>query len=55
MLVFESLGTLSYAPSIATNAVSLAIADIFSIKERLDLKIWVWGRSSSLKIVRFDG
>jgi len=29
-------------------AVSLAILEIFSIKEWPDLEIWVWGRSRSL-------
>jgi len=50
---FESLGTVSYSPSI-TMAVSLATTEIFSVKEWPDLEIWVWGRSRSLKMVRFD-
>jgi len=43
-----------YLPSIVTIAVSLAISQIFSIKESPDLEIWVWGRSRSLKMARFD-
>jgi len=32
MVLFESMGTVSYSPSIATMAVSLAVSEIFSDK-----------------------
>jgi len=51
---FESLGTVSYSPSIVSITVSLAISEILSVKEWLDVEIWVWGRSRSLKMARFD-
>ena len=51
---FESLSMVFYSPTIVTTAVSLAISQIFSIKEWPDLEIWVWGRSWSFKIARFD-
>jgi len=54
MVSFESFGTVSYLPSTVTMAVSLVISEIFSIKEWPDLAIWVWGRSRSLEIVRFN-
>ena len=51
---FESLGTVSYSHSIVTMAVSVAILEIFNVKEWPDLEIWVWGPSKSLKMARFD-
>jgi len=35
-------------------AVYLAISEIFSVKAGFDLEIWIWGRSGSLKMARFD-
>ena len=35
-------------------AVSLAISEIFSVKEWPYLEMWVWGCSRSLKMARFD-
>jgi len=54
MVPFESLRMVFYSPSIVTMVVSLAISQIFSIKEWPDLEIWVWGRSRSFKMARFD-
>jgi len=54
MVPLESVGTVSYSPSIVIVAVSLAISEILSVKEWPDLEIWVCGRSRSLKMERFD-
>jgi len=43
LVPFESLGMVSYSYSIVTMAISLAILEIFSIKEWPDLKIMVLG------------
>ena len=54
MVTFESLGAVSYSPSIVTMAVSVAVCDIFSVKEWSDLENQVRGRSRSLKMAPFD-
>jgi len=51
---FKSLDAVSYSPSVVTMAVSVAVCDIFSVKEWPDLEIWVWGPSRSLKMAQFD-
>jgi len=50
----QKLGAVSYSPSIVTMAVSLAISEIFSVKEWPDLEMWVWVCSRSLKMAQFD-
>jgi len=54
VVTFESLGAVSYSPSIVTMAVSVAVCDIFSVKEWRDLENQVRGRSRSLKMAPFD-
>ena len=54
MVTFESLGTVSYSLSIVTMAVSVAVCEIFSVKEWRDFENQVRGRSRSLKIAPFD-
>jgi len=51
---FESLGAVSYSPSIVAVAVSVAVCEIFSVKEWRDLENQVRGRLRSLKMAPFD-
>ena len=51
---FESLGTVSYLPSIVTVTVSVAVCEILSVKEWCDLENRVRVRSRSLKMAPFD-
>jgi len=54
LVPFESLGSVSYSPSIVTVAVSLAVCEIFCLKEWCDLENRVKVRSRSLEMAPFD-
>ena len=54
MVLFESLGTVSYSLSIVTMAVSVAVCDIFRVKEWPDLENRVMLHSRSLEMAPFD-
>jgi len=51
---FKILGAVSYSSSIVTMAVSVAVCEIFSIKEWCDLENRVRVRSRSLEMAPFD-
>ena len=51
---FESVGGVSYLPSIVTMAVSVAVCELFSVKEWRELENRVRVRSRSLEIAPFD-
>jgi len=51
---FKSLDAVSYLPSIVTMAVSVAVCEIFSVKEWCDLENRVTVRSRSLEMTPFD-
>jgi len=54
LVPFESLNAVFYSPSIVTVAVSVAVCEIFSVKERCDLENRVGVRSRSLEMAPFD-
>ena len=54
MVPFESLGAVSYSSSMVTVAVSVAVSEIFSVKECRDLEIGAKGHLRSLEMVPFD-
>ena len=54
LVPFERLGAVSYLPSIVTVAVSVAVCEIFSVKEWRDLENQVRCLSRSLKMAPFD-
>jgi len=54
VVLFESLGTVSYSLSTVTMSVSVAVCKIFSIKEWCDLENRVRVRSKSLEMAPFD-
>ena len=51
---FKSLGAVSYCLSVVTMAVSVAILEIFSVKEWPDLENSVRVHSRSLEMAPFD-
>jgi len=51
---FQSLGAVSYSPSIVTMAVLVAVCEIFSVKKWCDLENRVRVRSRSLEMAPFD-
>jgi len=53
LVPLESLGAISYSPFIVTMAVSVAVCEIFSVKEWCELENQVRGRSRSMKMEPF--
>jgi len=51
---FKSLGAVSYSPFVVTMAVSVAVCDIFSVKEWPDLENRVRVSSRSLEMAPID-
>ena len=54
MVPFESSGAVSYSLFVVTMAVSVAVCEIFTVKEWRDLENQVRGRSRSIKMAPFD-
>ena len=51
---FKSCNAVSHSPFIVTMAVSVAVCDIFSVKEWCDIENRVGVRSRSLEMAPFD-
>jgi len=54
LVPFKSLSMVSYSPSIVTMAISVAVCEIFSVKEWHDLESRVKVRSRSLEMAPFN-
>jgi len=54
VMPFKSFGAVSYSPSIVAMAVSVAVCDIFSVKEWSDLENRVRVRSRPLEMAPID-
>jgi len=54
LVPLESLGAISYSSSVVIMAVSVAVCEIFSVKEWCDLENRVMVRSRSLQMAPFD-
>ena len=54
MVTFESFGTVSYSPSVVTITVSVAVCEIFSVKQWCDLENRVRVRSRSFEMALCD-
>jgi len=54
LVPFESLDAVSYSLSLVTEAVSVAVCEIFSVKNAVTLENQVRGCSRSLKMAPFD-
>ena len=54
LVPFKSLGAVSYSPSMVTMAISVAVCEIFSVKEWCDLENRVRVRSRSLEMAPFE-
>ena len=54
LVPFESFGAVSYSPFIVTMAVSVAVCEIFTVKEWCDLENRVRVCSRSLEMAPFD-
>ena len=54
LVPFKSLGAVSCSPSIVTMAISVAVCEIFRVKEWCDLENRVRVRSRSLEMAPFD-